>query len=110
MKSTSITFSVEVGGHELLVHGDATPEDPGRVSGPPENCWPPEAASFDPTKIELLVSVTEDLSLTPMKRNVYIDITDLCAELSQGILDEVVERAFEDWQAEPPPDDGPEDD
>ena len=30
-----------------------TPADPGRVSGPPENCYPPEPAEVEYTKFEI---------------------------------------------------------
>jgi hypothetical protein len=47
MKSTYLTFSLFHDDIEYRVEGTYTPEDPGRVYGPPENCYPPEPDSFE---------------------------------------------------------------
>lgn len=48
MKVTT-QFCVERGEEEveLTLVGQFSPGDPGKVSGPPENCWPPEPAEAE---------------------------------------------------------------
>lgn len=36
---------------EVLITFDYTPYDPGRTSGPPENCYPPEGGDAEITSI-----------------------------------------------------------
>jgi len=46
-RSAYLTFSLFHDDIEYRVGGLYTPEDPGRVYGPPENCYPPEPDSFE---------------------------------------------------------------
>jgi len=47
MSSHKLTFSIEWFGNELKGTADYYPGDPGRVSGPPEKCYPPEPDELD---------------------------------------------------------------
>ena len=37
----------DLGEQEVRVGYTYAPGDPGRISGPPENCWPPEGAEYE---------------------------------------------------------------
>lgn len=105
------TYEIEVGGQVLLCHGDVEPGDPGNVSGPPERCWPPEPPSFFVTKIELQLSITDDLSSNPRAlRNILINITDLVYELGgDDVVQDLAYKAFEDDDSDfQEPEDPPE--
>lgn len=39
-------------GLQMSAHVNYTPGDPGRLSGPPEKCYPPEAAEIDFISLE----------------------------------------------------------
>lgn len=51
-KSTTLTFSLFIDDEEYRVLGYFTPGDPGRTSGPPENCYPPTDDEFEGESIE----------------------------------------------------------
>jgi len=53
--SLSITFCVERGEDELEldIDGNVTSYDPGRLSGPPEDCYPPEGGEAEIESVTL---------------------------------------------------------
>lgn len=55
--STQVSFEVEVKrwgvGLMCAIEGTYSPGDPGRTYGPPERCYPPEGAEFNPTEIKI---------------------------------------------------------
>ena len=102
MASRLLILTIEIGGHEIEVHGHASPGDPGQTSGPPENCYPPEPAEFEPEKVMLVVPVTDDLTPNPRSiRPVHLDITDLVEELGgNDIVNQLVEEEFARWESD----------
>ena len=48
-RTLNITVYIDIGGEEFTCEAKVnyTPEDPGRISGPPERCYPPEPAEVD---------------------------------------------------------------
>lgn len=72
------TYEVEVEGQTLRLTYNYTAGDPGRTSGPPEDCYPPEPEEVEITKIELQGEPPEDMVRNPRyKRYHWIDVTDL---------------------------------
>ncbi len=63
----SIDIGIDIAGVEIGVTVDLVfrPGDPGRTSGPPENCYPPEAAEIDIFDFELRDLVSDDVLETP---------------------------------------------
>jgi len=47
MGSHKLSFTIEWYGNELKGTADFYPGDPGRLSGPPEKCYPPEPDELD---------------------------------------------------------------
>lgn len=107
------TYAVERGGVELRVSFSATPSDPGRLSGPPERCYPPEPPEFDLETIEMPFQIPDDLSPdAKARRLVWIDITDLLLEVGDDFADRLADElldnlADEDVGPEPEDDDLP---
>lgn len=95
------TLEVEVEGQTLRLTYDYTPGDPGRTSGPPERCYPPEPEEVEITKIELRGEPPAEMIHNPrFQRYHWIDITqliwlaagedetaDFYSQLEQEILD-----------------------
>lgn len=52
MRVTTITFTIEWAGLEFEGTASYTPGDPGRLSGPPEKCYPPEPAEVEVTSLK----------------------------------------------------------
>jgi hypothetical protein len=77
----SKTLSIEIGGQDLEVELDYSPGDPGRTSGPPEKCYPPEDPSIDITKVKLIIGFQHIEGGKRVRQ--LIDITDLYAELEE---------------------------
>ena len=87
------THLIERAGHELRVSYSATPGDPGRTSGPPERCYPPEPPEFEIEKIELQWSIPDDLGPdAKAQRPIWLDITDLLVEVGGDTFVELVEE------------------
>lgn len=84
-KSSELSFETEVEldgvNVEVTVVYGYTPGTPGRVTGPPENCYPPEGPEADFHSIY----VTDD----PTK-------TDIQSRLSEAVLDDLSQRAAEE--------------
>lgn len=79
---------------EVDLSVDYTPGDPGRFSGPPEDCYPPEGdeCSFTILKVTLL----DELPLDPLERKslealaeVWLNNDD---DFAQTVLEEAIER------------------
>lgn len=94
---SSFVVEIEVGGLELEVHGDLTLAVPGRISGPPENCFPDEPEEFDINSAFLLVHVADDLSPdAKAMRTIRVDILDLINELD--FCDTITRLAYEELE------------
>ena len=82
----SIRFAQEINvlGLDLKATGIYYPGDPGRVSGPPEKCYPPEAAEAE---VETLIyqDEKENYSMMPL-----LD-SDIGEEILEKICDKVTE-------------------
>jgi hypothetical protein len=72
MKPYPFCEDVEVYGICVRVSGTYIPGDPGRLSGPPEKCWPPEP---DEVEIERIEHAGEDIGDA-----CSVTFWDLCAE------------------------------
>lgn len=53
MKKIGVSGCITWHDIDLEYEGEFTPGDPGKVSGPPENCYPPEPSEIEITKLEL---------------------------------------------------------
>ena len=74
--------------------------DPGRVSGPPERCYPPEPSMFEGEEFFLLVEVPDDLSPNPRAtRQVRVDIGEL-VERDDFLRERLGELALEKVESE----------
>ena len=74
---------------EVSVELDCTsPSDPGKLSGPPEDCYPPESAEFEWTEVHIFVGPH-----TIMKSKSYKALELL---LGSAVLDHVLEEANDD--------------
>jgi hypothetical protein len=89
---TRYTSTVERAGHELRVTFSASPGDPGRTSGPPERCYPPEPPEFEIERIELQWSIPDDLGPdAKAQRPIWLDLTDLLLEVGGDSFVEMLE-------------------
>lgn len=61
----SIDLPLEDAHLTLRVEGTATPYDPGRTSGPPEDCYPPEGGEVEIDTVWLVREGTE-LEISPL--------------------------------------------
>ena len=106
-------LDIEVGGQTLRCHFTASKGDPGRTSGPPEKCYPPEPGGSEVEKIELVQHITDDLSPNARAtREILLDITDMVEELGGlDIVDQQIDEGY-NWEGPPEPedDDLPEED
>ncbi|HQR20761.1 MAG TPA: hypothetical protein PKV98_07835 [Burkholderiaceae bacterium] len=99
---TRYTDTIERAGHELRVSYSASPGDPGRTSGPPERCYPPEPPEFEIEKIELQWSIPDDLGPDARaQRPIWLDVTDLLLEIGGddfvgAVEDELLDRLADD--------------
>ena len=83
MKHT-ITFDA----FELEIEFDYNPGDPGRTSGPPENCYPPEGEEFE---------ITAAIMIEGRWR---LDVTSLIvSELCDGAMEWIEEKCIKAWRA-----------
>ncbi len=96
MRSQQFTISVNDDTELTAIVAMTSPGSPGKISGPPEDCYPPESPEFD---IEgWLINgkpATEDEVLAiPSEKHI------------RAIEDEILEMAYaDDWSDERDPDD-----
>jgi hypothetical protein len=85
--------------HAVLVYGRYFPGDPGRVSGPPEHCYPPEPAEIDVE--QLLIDGNPVDMCAPEYEGIYSELYDAALEQEAGSAQEYYEdadAAYEDWR------------
>lgn len=113
---TRYVSTVERAGHNLRVSFQATPGDPGRTSGPPERCYPPEPPEFEIERSELQWSIPDDLSPQPRAtRPIWLDVTDLLLEVGGddfacALKDELLDELADQDEPDDPPSRWPEPD
>jgi len=92
-RSSAFEVTLHLGVFEVLCKGDATPFDPGVVSGPPEHCYPPEGGEVEITEIFLRVQPGELKIIAGAPAKYLLEISDLIAELGgEDKIQELVEE------------------
>jgi hypothetical protein len=75
---SNATYTLELGGKTLRVHYSYRPGDPGRTSGPPERCYPPEPEELEISSILLRGEPPLEMIHNPrFQRYHWIDATEL---------------------------------
>ena len=84
---------------EVSVEMDCTyPGDPGKLSGPPEDCYPPEGPEFEWDEVQVFVG-----EHTIMKTKSAKALQALLGDaVSDHVLDEAADDAVENWEPEGP--------
>lgn len=98
------TFTVDVTGagteHVWRITGDFYPGDPGRLSGPPERCYPPEpedveitgAKLLDPTGKQVLCDAIETELWAAMREEVALAIHEAACDAMREAYASEMER------------------
>lgn len=81
--SFDVTFTFI--GMDMRAKGAYTPGDPGRLSGPPENCYPPDPAEVDVTEL-----TCDGTDMSPLLGS------EVATEIECRIIDTIEEEASED--------------
>lgn len=97
-KNPEVKFTFQ--GYEFkLTEYDYIPGSPGHLTGPPENCFPPE-----PSELEIVKLMIEDITTTAEDgyKEIPIQAVDLLLELHDGIWDAAMDAVEDALRKEEP--------
>lgn len=81
-----MTVPIEIMGVEFLAEVDYSyyPGSPGKVDGPPEDCYPPEPEELDINYVILVVAENQRVDATKLLEN-----EEFTATLDEAIMEEI---------------------
>lgn len=85
MRSMNFAQDINVIGLDLKVTGIYHAGDPGRMSGPPEHCYPPEPAEVDVHTLTYVDEEGKEYNMMPLT------YSDMAEEISEKCIDAVTE-------------------
>ena len=94
----TITYTLKLDDLEATVFYNYTPPQRGRLSGPPEDCYPPEDAEVELTDLHI-----DGVILSPVKLAAILDQLQNDDDLRTAICEQESDKAEEahaEWQAE----------
>lgn len=106
MRAREVDLTVDCHGVVWRVIGNYIPAQPGRYSGPPEDCYPDEQAEWDDVSIFLINEGTSSQDLSEFLSMVHW--YNVKASVFEEILDEAEILYGRASDVEPPDDFGPD--
>ena len=98
-KDVSVELIIDGNSVEVMatIQFTTTPYDPGRISGPPEKCYPPEGGEIDgPTVVALVYPAISSRPGTTGRPAIKLDCPDWLAEtIIENVSDDTLNEAVD---------------